>query len=181
MTVKRVILLAGVVFTLAALPATASALVRGGSGLVTPFKVGSLSIGTATDGQMIDSAGQPTERTYCGSACPSGKFKTYFYRFPNHGLTTYTFALTGGAWHLEGFYTNQKSFHTKAGTKVGMTVAEANQREHVRWHSGCMAAGLKRSVKAGGQTYTSIVSVKKSGNAKVRSLVVVGPKDEPCM
>jgi hypothetical protein len=178
MTLKRMILLVGVALALAALPATASAL-QGGSGLVTPRKVGPLTIGAATQPQMHAFAGHQTQRVYCTSGCGGRAFKTYLYRFPNHGLTSYTFALLNRSWVLEGFYTNQRSFHTQAGTKVGMSSDQAKQREKLRWRSGCMASGLKRTVTAGGKTFASIVSVP-SNQGNVRSLLVVGPKDQPC-
>jgi hypothetical protein len=163
-----------------AIPALASA--RGGSGVVTPFYIGPLTINGSTDLGVRDYAGNPNRVTYCRQAeCNnSGVWKTFIYRFPGHGLTEYTFNRSStGVWFLEQFYTNLQRFRTQRGTKVAMNAGQAERREQLRAQRGCAASGLWRTATTDGQFFGSVVGLG-SPPRRVLYLEVFGPYPLPC-
>ncbi len=169
------------VLALVVLPAVANA--KGGYGVVTPFQVGPLVMDGSTDADVRAFAGGPDRVTYCyGFACNyGGVWKTFIYRFPNHGLTEYTFN-EQDAWYLEQFYTTLQRFRTPHGTKAGMSVREAERREHLRYNGGCGGLGLFRSVTDGsGAQFTSLVGFNYGPvQSRVVDLQVFGPSPLPC-
>jgi hypothetical protein len=177
--VKRLVLVLTVAL-LMAIPALASA--KGGSGVVTPFYVGPLTMNGSTDLNVRGYAGNPNRVTYCrGAACNnSGVWKTFIYRFPGHGLTEYTFnRSSGGVWFLEQFYTNLQRFRTQLGTKVGMSASQAESREQLRYQGGCVASGLWRTVTTDGQFFGSVVDLGYPPR-RVLALQLFGPYPLPC-
>jgi hypothetical protein len=173
-----VVLLATLMY--AAVPPAADA--TGGSGVVTPFSIGPLTMNGSTDTDVRAYAGNPARVTYCrGIACNnSGVWKTFVYRFPSRGLTRYTFnQFPGNVWYLEQFYTNLQRFRTQRGTKVGMPAGQAESREHLPNQGGCVGGGLFRAAKRNGQFYETLVELGFPPR-RVVSLQAFGPYPLPC-
>jgi hypothetical protein len=158
---------------LAAVPAAAAA--KGGSGVVTPFRVGPVTMNRSTAADARAFAGNPDRVFQC--VCSGGTFKTFIYRFSGHGQTSYAFKqFPDGSWRLEGFDTNLQRFRSQRGTRVGMTVGQAQHHERLSYRSGCVP-GLIRSVKQSNRQDTFIVATYFG---HVQFFEVDGPLSQGC-
>jgi hypothetical protein len=121
---------------------------KGGYGLVTFDGVGPLSGGIQPvqfDGSIPSDlrafAGKPDSVSVLSGISVNNQAaeELWTYTFPSGGRTYYTFVWSDsvGDWLLEGFQTTLQRFRTIHGTKVGISFAQAERREHVPWFNGC--------------------------------------------
>jgi hypothetical protein len=164
------LLVTGLVLVCGVSPAFA----KGGQGLVTAYHVGPLDIDTSSPPDVRGFAGPPDSTSFFNNGAGT-EFMIFEYRFPFNGFTAYTFAGDGsGGWTLEQFQTTLQRFRTAHGTRVGMSVREAERREHLPFRSGCYSGLIRRW--QGGQFNL----ILESSLSRVGSLYAQGPNPPPC-
>lgn len=147
LTVTTMTVLAG----LALVPPTGAASnhrsVRGGSGVITTYGVGSHDFEVAQPAGIRAFAGVPNSIRYenkLGQTTGSrhAAWEIWTYQFAGGAYAYYSFHRSGGSWRFVEIDTNRTQFRTARGTRVGMSYAEAKMREGVSYLGGCIDAGF---------------------------------------
>ena len=128
-------------------PALASANVRGGAGgVVGPDKVGPLRLNHSTRNAVLAYAGKPTSHFYLDKVgSTTANLRRAVWEELGYGSSTQYWvwrAHAGSPWLFNGFFTTSRRWHTAAGTRVGMTSAQARRRERVRFHGWLLSQRL---------------------------------------
>jgi hypothetical protein len=103
-------------------------------------------------------------------------WEIWTYRFGGGGYVYYGFHSAHGNWRFVEIQTNRQQFQTARGTRVGMSYAQAKQREDVPYTAGCIGSGFWHFRK--GHRYAVIVSVNPGQS--VSGLAAYGPSPLPC-
>lgn len=191
-TMKRVTRRGGVVAitttvaSILALVATAGAAsraisVRGGSGVVSTYGVAKHLFGTTQPKGVRSFAGKPSAVEYLNKYGQSTSRKhavweTLSYTYAGGTYVAYSFHRSQHKWLFAQFDTTRNQFRTARGTRVGMTYAQAKQREHVPYMEGCIDSGFWHF--RDGTRYAIIVGVKPGH--RVHALHAYGRWKLPC-
>jgi hypothetical protein len=159
-------------------PALASANVRGGAGgVVGPDKVGPLRLNHSTRNAVLAYAGKPTSHFYLDKVgSTTANLRRAVWEELGYGSSTQYWvwrAHAGSPWLFNGFYTTSRRWHTAAGTRVGMTSAQARRRERVPFMGGCLASGYWHST----HSWSYVVSIV---SGRVNELVALGAHGPIC-
>jgi hypothetical protein len=138
--------------------------VRGGSGVISTFGVGSHRFEVAHPESIRDFAGKPNsiryENKFGEPTSPRhATWEIWSYVFSGGGYVYYSFHHSSGSWLFVQIDTNGKQFQTARGTRVGMTYAEAKKREGVSYIQGCIDSGFWHF--RDGHRYAVIVGVNR--------------------
>jgi hypothetical protein len=172
---------------LACLPQTVAAAqrgdtVRGGSGVVSTYGVGSHHFEKATTATITAFAGKPAYVIYWNKReKPSGQrravWQIWVYSFRHRARVWYTFHRSHGKWLFTQFESERRAqFVTTRGTHEGMTYSQAHRHERVPYTSGCLASGFWHF--RDGQRYAYAAAV--SPGRRVHIFVAYGPGRPPC-
>lgn len=153
---------------------------RGGYGLVTLDGIGPRSHGSQA--LTFDESKPPALRAFAGRASRvivsrgaavnfQAAEQLWIYAFPRQGrvFCTFVWSKEADAWLLEGFGTTLERFHTARGSKVGMSLANARRREHLRLVIGCLG-GLWRYRK-----HPPALLILSINGIRVQSIEAYGP------
>jgi hypothetical protein len=186
---SRIAFVAGTITVLAGLavvPPTAasnrsSGSVRGGSGVITTYGVGTHHFEVAQPAGIRAFAGNPNSIRYENKlgqpTGPTGAvWEIWTYQFANATYASYSFHRTGGSWRFVEIDTNRTQFATARGTRVGMSYAEAKTREGVSYLDGCIDSGFWHFRDA--HRYAVVVGVNP--HRLVHALHGYGPGEPVC-
>jgi hypothetical protein len=170
---------------LAVLPATGTAsnhgAVRGGSGVITTYGVGTHRFEVTHRAGIRAFAGTPNSIRYENKLGePTGSrravWEIWTYQFASGGYVSYSFHHTLGTWVFVEIDTNRTQFSTARGTRVGMSYAEAKMREGVPYLPGCIDSGFWHFRDA--HRYAVVVGVNR--HQPVHALHGYGPDPLVC-
>lgn len=155
--------------------------VRGGSGVVSTYGVGAHHFETTSPAVIRAFAGAPNSVQYLNrtgepSAPRHAVWKIWTYSFAGGSYVQYSFHRSNGEWHFSEFNTNRTQFRTPGGTRVGMTYAQAKNREHAPYIDGCIDSGFWHF--RDGHRYDLVIGVNPGH--RVHALHAAGPGTVPC-
>lgn len=155
--------------------------VRGGSGVITTYGVGSHDFEVANPASIRAFAGKPTSVRYENKLGQStgprhAVWQIWAYKYSGGGYVDYSFHRARGSWVFVQIDTNRKQFRTARGTRVGMSYAEAKKREKVMYLPGCIDSGFWHF--RDGHRYAVVVGVNPGQS--VHALHAYGPGEPVC-
>jgi hypothetical protein len=154
---------------------------RGGSGVITTYGVGSQRFKVAHPASIRAFAGNPTSVSYENKQGQTTSrrhavWQIWTYQHSGGGYVNYSFHRTRGSWVFVQIDTNRKQFKTARGTRVGMSYAEAKRREHAPYIHGCLDSGFWHFRDQ--HRYAVIVGVNPGQS--VHALHAYGPGNPVC-
>ncbi len=155
--------------------------VRGGSGVISTYGVGSHRFEMAQPAAIRAFAGTPNSVQFENKLGePTGSkhavFQIWTYTLAGGRDVIYTFHRHHGRWVFVAIDTNRKQFKTARGTRVGMSYAEAKKREGVPYTPGCIDSGFWHF--RDGSRYAVVVGVDHK--KPVHALHAFGPGQPVC-